>query len=495
MFLKLQKFREFLLMYDVEPKLIENALLNAHFLQVPKHSFLYYQGTVATEYYLLLSGKISMRVLSIEQSLSSVANILFPKGQKKNSLHSASILRKRLSFLKPLKRDSATDVEKMTIVPGQFFGERELIDNSPRNLSAYAQEDSIILCFSKKVFNDYFLHPIIRKEMDIRDFISSKIEPFDNLSKKEYELYYRDVKKVFPEVNEEVCKEGEFADSFYLIYQGKCSVRKKNYDNNIILLDKGDVVGLDSFTNEKKYTYSMISCSNRTILFKFDICDYHSFFVASLKTELLPYYHQQQAIINEYLKKHINLQKKMKKKYRNLSGNWNKIFLRDENKENLIINMDNVKLNEYKTNSSLIKMNKILFEKSRNFHPPLSLSSHINCLSEGNIHSHKNDKKNNFFITNRENYTTPQKNKYKAFRLTKGDKAIPNLYHSTNAKFKNLKKFTRKKYNNNNKQSVISIMDKEIDLNIKKWKISKNKKSKGLFETDNFKLPLYVLSE
>ena len=498
MFLKLQKFREFLLMYDIESKIIEKALLNAHFLQVPKHSFLFYQGSVATEYYLLLSGKISMRALSIEQSLSSVANILFPKGQKKNSSHNASILRKRLSFLKPLKRDSATDVEKITIVPGQFFGERELIDNSPRNLSAYAQDDSIILCFSQKVFNDYFLHPIIRKEMDIRDFISSKIEPFDNLSKKEYELYYRDVKKVFPDVNQEVCKEGEFADSFYLVYQGKCAIRKKNYDNNIILLDKGDIVGLDSFTREKKYSYSMISCSNRTILFKFDVSDYHSFFIASLKTELLPYYNQQQTIIHEYLKKHLNLQKKFKKKYRNLSGNWNKVILRDENKENFTINMDNVKLMEYKKNSNIIQMNNIIFEKSRNFHPPLSLSSQINCLSEGNIHTEKNNKKNYFFITNRENCLTPQKDRYKKLRLSKDDKSISNLFGSTKINCKNVKrseKFTSNKQNINNKQSVISIMDKEIDLNLKKWKISKNKKSKGLFETDNFKLPLYVLSK
>ena len=143
-------------------------------------------------------------------------------------------------------------------------------------------------------------------------------------------------------------------------------------------------------------------------------------------------------------------------------------------------------------------MNNIIFEKSRNFHPPLSLNSQINCLSEGNIHTEKNNKKNYFFITNRENCLTPQKDRYKKLRLSKDDKSISNLFGSTKINCKNVKrneKFTSNKQNLNNKQSVISIMDKEIDLNLKKWKISKNKKSKGLFETDNFKLPLYVLSK
>ena len=63
--------------------------------------------------------------------------------------------------------------------------------------------------------------------------------------------------------------------------------------------------------------------------------------------------------------------------------------------------------------------------ESRNFHPPLSLSSQINCLSEGNIHTEKNNNnKNYFFITNRENCLTPQKDKYKKFRLSKDDKSI-----------------------------------------------------------------------
>ena len=482
--------------------IMEQAISQAHFLQIPKGNFLFYQGSISSEYFLLINGRISLRLIPVEQALANTFSV--PKSSKKSSFHSIS--RKRLSFLKPLKRNSQADIEKRQISSGQFFGESELLFNSPRETSAYAIEDSIVLCFPKEIFTLFLSHHIIKKENDIKDFISSKIKPFAHLSKKEYELYYRDIKKIYPTVNQEIFHEEEKADCFYLIYQGKCCIRKKICGNiNILLLDKGDIVGLDVLSDQGKYTYTMISGSNSTILFQFNLSEYHAFFIGALTNGLLPYYQKQNRIIREYLQKHINLQIKMNKQYKNITGNKD-ISSDTENIDKEIVKLNKVKVSDYNKNGNILKLNKKLFLKTRNIQSALSLSTRIGYLSTDNMISSNSKSKIQYTVTNQtheESNTAILNKKYKSERkkmysLSK----IPKHFFSTEIKGKNSSsnfKSIYKKNNNKlqmfNKNSILSILDDNIEQNLKRWRFTNNKNSHKLFETDNFKLPLYVLSK
>ena len=155
---------------------------------------------------------------------------------------------------------------------------------------------------------------------------------------------------------------------------------------------------------------------------------------------------------------------------------------------------------------NILKLNKKLFLKTRNIQSSLSLSTRIGYLSTDNMISSNSKSKIQYTVTNQtheESNTAILNKKYKSERkkmysLSK----IPKHFFSTEIKGKNSSsncKSIYKKNNNKlqmfNKNSILSILDDNIEQNLKRWRFTNNKNSHKLFETDNFELPLYVLSK
>ena len=275
----LPSFRDFLTLNNLTQKSMLEALSEGTYVTVKEDDYVFYQDSASDCYYLILSGTISFRV----------RNFLNIKRTNTKKISNQKI------FLKDNNADdSATEIERGVCHEGQFFGEWGLIFDIPRTTSAVSvNSDSVLLSFNKKTFDKYFSRPLIKSENDIKVFLFEKIKSFGSLSKKLFNQYYREIKKLFPKRDECIFEENEIADRIYLIYKGKCYIKQKKCKNPILIKDKGDFAGLVSFTDNNKYEYSLYSSANDTVVFKLRVNDYVSTFYSALKKELLPYHYAQ----------------------------------------------------------------------------------------------------------------------------------------------------------------------------------------------------------
>ena len=164
------------------------------------NEILFHQESESDNYYLILSGKISFRVhptiLRHSNTIKIAKHKVFFKDNNENS-----------------KTQEIVEIERSVFHEGQFFGEWGLIYNIPRTTSAVSVGDTVLLAFDRVTFDKLIGRTLVKSENDIKSFIFDKIKGFANLSKKQFNTYYREIKKLFPKRNECIFKEGEIAEN------------------------------------------------------------------------------------------------------------------------------------------------------------------------------------------------------------------------------------------------------------------------------------------
>ena len=138
---------------------------------------------------------------------------------------------------------------------GYCFGEWALIYNQPRSASVIALEDSVFFVLDEKIFSKTFLKCLISSEHKKKKFILENLFPFNLYNDRRNNLY----KDIVPKScvrNQIIFREGDIADTIYLVYSGSFLLEKyyKNKLYRFKSVEKGSILGLESlFEEEGKY--------------------------------------------------------------------------------------------------------------------------------------------------------------------------------------------------------------------------------------------------
>jgi signal-transduction protein with cAMP-binding, CBS, and nucleotidyltransferase domain len=117
-------------------------------------------------------------------------------------------------------------------------------------------------------------------ELNRKNFITKYVKPFQKLNTVQFENFYREIKKIYFNSKDIIFTDGEKCNYFYLIYKGNCVIKKNR--KKLVILEVGDIIGLESIFDEK-ISYDATAASPNTILFKFVLDDYFSGFIEELK--------------------------------------------------------------------------------------------------------------------------------------------------------------------------------------------------------------------
>lgn len=116
--------------------------------------------------------------------------------------------------------------------PGEFFGELALLYNAPRAASIYAKSENC-LCWAldRETFNNIVKDASIKKREKYQNFLS-KVEILKTLNEYEIGLIADAIKEETMKKDEDIIRQGEKGDKFFILEEGK-AVAIKTFDDNV----------------------------------------------------------------------------------------------------------------------------------------------------------------------------------------------------------------------------------------------------------------------
>ena len=416
--LAIQRFYRQSLLKSIEEQIFEliNEDLNEKYLTIQKPKLilnLLMNTTVFKRYAIMNNFTYENLMFSLRLGKYTILKkntFLFHQGDKTDNFY--LVLTGCIGFI--LTNYEDRDKKKMisrevnSIKGGAFFGEWGLIFRINRTVSAYAKENSVLLCFDKRMFKSFFQNNIIASENNIKSFVFKHIKCFKQFNEVIFNQYYREMKKIFCNIGEEIFVEGGEANAFYLVYMGSCVVKKGL--SKLIMKDVGDFIGIECFFTNK-YEATIYTDTDGTVLFKFLLNSIGKQIIPLLKEEFENYYITQKNILKSSLENFNKFKGRYKVNYANLIKNH-------EEKQN-IINIDysiirpetpkvtnkNNKLLYY-TNCKCEKIKQIISDENRNNSGECDIDNNITSkektinikkklLNNNNpLNSNENDKKN-----------------------------------------------------------------------------------------------------
>ena len=334
-------FKQYIYIHNFSHENLMNSFRFGKYVRLKKGKILFQQGDQTDYFYLVLSGCIGFILTTYED------NIL-----KKN----------------PYSR------EVNSIGVGTYFGEWGLIYKIKRTVSAYAKEDTCLLGFDKLTFRNFYQDNIILSENNSKKFVLKHIKTFKDLNETSFNIYYREIKKIFCEQGKGIFFEGTKADSFYLVYMGSCVIKKGL--TNLIIKDSGDFIGIESLYNDK-YETSIYPYGEGTVLFKFLLNSFTVNIIENLKIEFENYYKKQKKIIKNSTQNYNKYKEKYQMSFVNLLEDLKKNKL-ENNKKISNLNIDEIRANN--------KFNK----RKKQYSSPYKFTKYCNLTSFNNHRLHNN---------------------------------------------------------------------------------------------------------
>ena len=273
--LKLIKFKEFILLYNINQDLIDEILTIGILKSFKKDNIIYNKNTLPEHFYFVLSGKVSFQNSNEEFG------------------------------------------------PGEFFGDKYLKFNKKYCLTSFAGKDNtILLLISKEFYSENLKNNIIKGNDKIRLMMLKSFKIFRMVEVKTLIKYYKKMIKLFPSSDEIMISNKDIANAIYCIYEGRC-VLSTNKQGELINLERGDIFGNESLNNvnaegrmgKNKYNYNIINKSPNSIIFKFLIKDLSRYIINGMKAYLTPYFLKREEIIKDFSDKKKSIHKHLKKKY------------------------------------------------------------------------------------------------------------------------------------------------------------------------------------
>lgn len=273
--IKLVKFKEFVLIYNISKELIYEILSIGTLKLFNKDDIIYNKNNYPEYFYFVLSGKVSFQNSNDE------------------------------------------------FFPGDFFGDKYLKFNKKYRLTSYSSKDNtILLLISKEFYSLNLKNNLLKGNDKIRTILLKSFKIFRMIEVKTLAKYYKKMIKLFPSSEEIIISNKEIANAIFLIYEGRCilSIGKQG---DLINLERGDIFGNESLNNvdregrigKNKYNYNIINKSPSSIIFKFFIKDLSRYIINGMKAYLSPYFLKREEITKNLREKKNSIQHNLKKKY------------------------------------------------------------------------------------------------------------------------------------------------------------------------------------
>ena len=190
-----------------------------------------------------------------------------------------------------LKMKDGKEVNLGVRTQGDHLGESALVTGQPRNSSARAAEESVLLAIDRESFNHYlFSRPEFREYFD--KFIQfTSIHSFLKTCTDLCTIPPKDLQELVKHLTAEFCKEGDVvfrqgmkADKFYLIESGKLKVVRWEGEKEEIInfLREGDFFGEKALIEETK-RYADVHCLTDCHLFSLTKEDFQEIVLKSPK--------------------------------------------------------------------------------------------------------------------------------------------------------------------------------------------------------------------
>ena len=324
--IKIQSFREFILLNDLDKKLVLEMLKSGILHQYKKDEIIYKKETYPKFYFIILAGTVSF-------------------------LNSSEII----------------------IKPGNFLGNEIIQRTRYKQTSISTSDKTVLLSIPKAFIISNIIDKIILANERIQKVLENSFPYFKTIDRTLYFKYCEKMIKLFPKVNETIISNKEVADAIFIIYNGICVL---NFEENqdLIKLDKGDIVGSESLANldengnimNYKYLYNLVNKANNTIIFKFFIKDFNKNIINELNDQLSAYFLKREAIIQKnelmqkFMKRRLMKNYNIFKKKENINEYISKSMIKDftpekaENSFNQALNKIRSKENFYKDKQKLI---------------------------------------------------------------------------------------------------------------------------------------------
>ena len=335
--IQIKIFKNFLNMYEINKDIILNILNSGVLKLFQLDEKTYKKGTFPQFYFLVLAGSVS--------------------------------------FLN----------NKKVYNPGSFFGEEILREIQYKHTAFASERDTILLLIPKEYFILYLKDNIIKTNEKINQLLINSFDTFKDFDDTIFNKYKEKMIIMYPETGKMIISKQDKADAIYIIFKGSCVLNIEEL-KDLIILDGGDIFGLESLTNIDKegnimnnnYLYNIINKSPNTIIFKFFINDLNQIMINSIKKQLSDYFNERKNIVNNQENMKENVQNKLMNKYNffQQKKNKRKLFSKsvykefsNEKTEKLYHQiLKNIRLHDKYINDKqqLIPKQKLFFQKNRN---------------------------------------------------------------------------------------------------------------------------------
>lgn len=210
----------------------------------------------------------------IEMSSFKAGEIVFSRGDAGDRFY--IVLNGKIRIIRMGENNKELNLALLT--RGDHFGETAIITQHPRNATARATEDSVLLSISSDVFNEYlFSRPNLRGYFD-RFIHSTSINHFLKTCSDLSTLAPQDLQKLalnfqpdFFKAGEVIIRQGTEADCFYLLESGKVKVLqwKNNKEEIVRVLHEGQFFGEKALIEDTPRTADVV-CITDCNLFRLD---------------------------------------------------------------------------------------------------------------------------------------------------------------------------------------------------------------------------------
>ena len=350
---KLEHFKEFILLYNIEQDLIFEILSTGILKAYKKNEIIYTKGTYPECFYLVLVGSVADHNLQKEY------------------------------------------------FEGNFFGEKFMIINKKYRANSYANKDNtILLLITKEFFMLNLKNKIIKGNEKIRLTIIKSFEIFRMVEIKTLEKYFQKMQKIFPVLGEVIISTKNIANAIYLIYEGSCAINSDKY-GDLIILEKGDIFGDECLTNydedgkimKKQYLNNIINKSQSTIIFKFLIKDLTKYIINGMKTYLNSYFRKREELVKNHLSHKKEIKNQFMKEYDLFKRPiYEKEIFKTKNYDNNILTKANVQ-KTFNSVLSELRLNKKIKKYKKSFKPNISKKIKKNPLSIKYLFKNENRKR------------------------------------------------------------------------------------------------------
>ncbi len=223
---KLFPFQKFIYSNNINDYHLNNILNNFEYLQVEKNKYIYNKNDYAENFYLIIQGKVIIKSLANEKN----------EYERRNSI----------------------------LTEGDCFGELELLDNKLLRISScFSLENCDLFYLSKENFDSY-LFKIMRKNIQLqKNFLIENISPFSKSNL--LDIIDKTLEKIVLKKNDILYYENDPAEYLYIIYDGEFAVKKNIFhkkDKNFISETENNENKKNKDKNKKRLLNKSVNSSN-----------------------------------------------------------------------------------------------------------------------------------------------------------------------------------------------------------------------------------------